>query len=187
MSIERDQKLIDAISNGSKKALETVYVENEDNFHGFAYKYIRSKEDISDIYGDSIIVFWENVLDGKLVKLSSKISTYLFSIGKYKILNYINKDKRKTDREIDFDIKDIDDQIENFELEPKELNDEEVLLEKYFDQLGEQCKKILVLFYIKELRIKEIQKKENYKSSDVVKSMKSRCLKKLKEIIEREG
>jgi DNA-directed RNA polymerase specialized sigma subunit len=56
-------------------------------------------------------------------------------------------------------------------------------LQKGLNQLGEQCKKILDLFYYQSKNLAAICKLLNYENTDVVKSQKSRCLKQLKQII----
>ncbi len=63
------------------------------------------------------------------------------------------------------------------------LSHEQKLLKKYFETLGEQCQKLLTMFYYRGLSIKEIIAEGGYNNANVVKSQKSRCLKTLKERI----
>src|SRR5690606_27383478 len=63
---------------------------------------------------------------------------------------------------------------------PKQL-----VLKKAFGSLGEQFKKLLELYYYEGLTIDEIQNYLGYSSKDVLKSQKTRCLKQLKEFVEK--
>jgi DNA-directed RNA polymerase specialized sigma subunit len=49
-------------------------------------------------------------------------------------------------------------------------------------KLGEQCQKVLTLFYYEEKKLDEIQSLLGYTNKDVLKSQKSRCLKQLKDL-----
>ena len=53
---------------------------------------------------------------------------------------------------------------------------------KSFEKLGQQCRKVLQLFYYDEKKLDEIQTLLGYTNKDVLKSQKSRCLKQLKEL-----
>ncbi|WP_109302593.1 RNA polymerase sigma factor [Aquimarina sp. AU474] len=175
--------LFESLKNGSDEAFKEVYQKNKSLFLSFARKYGLGQDDLLDIYQDSFITLYENIQDGKLVKLSSTLSTYLISIGKYKILDRLRKNKQNVNNELVLELANQkDDHLESFELETKELTPEEVLLEKYFNQLGEKCKAILVMFYYKKYSIREIMSAGKYNSENVVKSQKSRCLKTLKQL-----
>ncbi len=65
------------------------------------------------------------------------------------------------------------------------LTQEQILLRKYFKQLGEKCQQVLTLFYYRGLNIEEIVKQAGYNNANVVKAQKSRCLKTLKQLIKR--
>ena len=58
------------------------------------------------------------------------------------------------------------------------------LLQQFFMQLGNQCKKIITLFYYEEKRLDEIVELLGYENKEVAKSQKSRCLKQLKNLIQ---
>lgn len=175
--------LFESLKNGSDKAFKEVYQENRNKFLSFARKYGLEEQDLLDIYQDSYITLYENIVDGKLVKLSSSLSTYLMSIGKYKILDRLRKSKKQLHNETILDLSSqTDEYLTSFELENEELTTDEELLAKYFDQLGEKCKAILTMFYYKKYSIREIMTAGNYNSENVVKSQKSRCLKTLKQL-----
>ena len=75
------------------EALDAIYLLYKDEFVNFCRKFNISQDKILDIYQDSMIAFYENVVSGKLSEMSSTIKTYIFSIGKYSIYNMLKKKK----------------------------------------------------------------------------------------------
>jgi RNA polymerase sigma-70 factor (ECF subfamily) len=188
MSINQADILLDQLKRGDENVFRRVYEDNRDKFINYARKFSLPEEEIIDIYQDAYLIFYDNIMNGKLTKFTSSISTYLFSIGKYLILENLRKNKKGISKEYDLTIVgSLDLNIENFEIETKELTKEQELLFKYFNTLGKKCQELLNLFYYKGFTIKEILQTENYNSENVVKSQKSRCLKTLKERIKEDA
>ena len=143
-----------------------------------------SDDENIDIYQDAYIVFYENFTTGKMLELTSSVSTYLFSIGKYMILNQLRKNSKSVNSDLIMErVKDNNELFDESIAHDEPLTYEQELLQKHFDKLGEKCKKVLTLFYYRGFSIEEIMEAEGYNSENVVKSQKSRCLKTLKEFI----
>jgi RNA polymerase sigma factor (sigma-70 family) len=138
-----------------------------------------SEDDLSDIYQDTIIAFYENILSGKLTELTSSLKTYVFSIGKYSIYNKL----KKANKTITLDRQ----HLENLDLEAIDFQFEHTekssLVKEAMLKLGERCRKILVLFYYHSYSIEALKHELEYKNENVVRSHKSRCLKNLKDLI----
>ena len=182
MGKKPDLETFSALQQGSETAFKKVYQDNRTLFLNFAGKYGLNREDILDIYQDAYIAFYENICNGKLVTLKSSLSTYLIGIGKYMILERLRKNKQTLRNEALLRVRgSVDEEVASFEPGDEKLSPEEVLLQKYFNQLSETCQTILTLFYYKKYSIKQIMEAGNYNSENVVKSQKSRCLKTLKE------
>lgn len=174
----KEQRLIADLQNGNKAALAEVYTNFREEFVLFSKKYALPEDDALDIFQDSIIALFENAQKKKLDTLKSSVKTYLFAIGKYKIYKIL---KTRSTGESTLS----DEFIENLELNEPDTNDElTIKLQKAYKNLGEQCKKILRLSFYEGKTNEEIVEELNYTSKDVVKSQKSRCIKKLKELIE---
>ena len=172
------------LKQGSEQLFEQIYEENRAHFINFAKRYELRKDDVIDVYQDAFIIFYNNVMSGKLKTLTSSISTYLFSIGKYLIFDKLRKDHQKVSSEFDLArVGELDEVMTNIEIEEEGMTVEQELLSKYFATLGKQCQRLLTLFYYRGYNIKDIMKKENYNSENVVKSQKSRCMKTLKDKI----
>ena len=184
MERHSDQSLFEALKKGSELAFKKVYEDNRELFLNFARRYKLDDEEVLDVYQDTYVALYENIQNGKFSELKSSISTYLISIGKYKIMERLRKATKHTNDEfVLHNVENVDNEIEAFDIVNEELTPEQKLLKKYFEVLGEKCKQILTMFYYKQYKIKEIMLAGHYNSENVVKSQKSRCLKNLKEAI----
>ena len=176
--MNKESRLIKQIQSGDQKAIERIYTQYKTEFLHYSSRFSTRDEDAVDIYQDSIIVLYENILSGKLTSLTSSLKTYLFAIGKYKIYNSIK---------VKANVADFDEYAYFLENE----NDEEFLmreenineLQQAYQTLGSKCQEVVKLFYYENLTIEEIKDRLNYASKDVVKSQKSRCIKQIRELL----
>ncbi|MEA5401354.1 sigma-70 family RNA polymerase sigma factor [Arcicella sp. DC2W] len=159
------------------KAIEQVYKTHKKAFMTFGSKYGLVEDELLDVYQDTIIALIENIRKGHLNNLQVELKTYLFSVGKYLIFKRMNSIK-KTDTIIENLPKDF--VWEDFDDEKEELLSK---ISTNLKLLGEQCYKILTLFYYEEKKLDEIQKTLKYENKDVLKSQKSRCLNHLKKLL----
>ena len=140
MNTESD--IIKEIKSGNEKIIERIYNQHKKEFLVFASRLITSEEEALDIYQDSIVTMYENIVTGKLTTLTSSVKTYLFAIGKYKIYN-VQKVNSSTER------------LSDYEFLLKEKEDDDILIEdenvekiqKAYQQLGNRCQEVLKLFY----------------------------------------
>mgnify|MGYP000846828282 FL=1 len=174
--MSNNQELIEKIKNNDPKALHEFYNNNKTGFLLFFNRYNLNADDALDIYQDAIIALVENIKKGKIDSLQSSLTTYLFGIGKFMVFQKFKKEKRTIPTE---DFKNLEYEEEEVE---EEISIQIQLLQKAFDKIGEQCKKVLQLFYYEEKKLDEIQIELGYSNKDVLKSQKSRCLKQLKDL-----
>lgn len=172
------------LKEGSDKVLQLVYEDNRSKFLNFAKRYNLPNEDLVDIYQETYIAFYDNVMNGKITSFTSSISTYIISIGKYIIFDTLKKKKKTIHPDFDISILNNKDELtNNLDIETESLTTEQQLLYKYFATLGKKCKELLDLFYYRGFTIKDILEHTEYNSENVIKSTKSRCMKSLKERI----
>ena len=176
--MNKESRLIEQIQSGDQKALVKIYAEYKIEFLAYSSRFSISDEDAVDIYQDSMIVLYENILSGKLSSLTSSVKTYLFAIGKYKIYNTLKVKVTPVDFE-DYEFLIAEDDNEEFLLREKNIEQ----LQKAYHQLGKTCKEVIKLFYYENLTIEEIKDRLAYTSKDVVKTQKSRCIKQIKDIL----
>lgn len=131
-------------------------------------------EDAKDLFQESIIVLYEKLQDPNFT-LTSKVSTFLFSICKHKTLAELRK-LRKTSS--------IKEEIISHEDESSQLNDEEI--RRAIQELGHPCSELIAAFYYHQAKIKELQQEMGYSSENTAKQAKYKCMQRLKnELIQR--
>ena len=173
--IENERLLQKRIREDDKTALDFIYKEYKDGFINYALRYELDRDELEDIFQDSVIAVYQNLVIKKVVLKNSSLKTYLYGIGKNMIYSRFKK-KINTVAVID----NLTVEEEYFE---EEISEEQKLLAKHFSNLSESCKQILKLFYYRGFTVKEIVEVTDYKDENTVKSHKSRCLKGLKEKI----
>lgn len=174
-------KTILLLEKGDRNTLLAIYKEHKEPFYNYAQRFSISDEILQDIYHDATIALHENAIDGKLNEIKCSLKTYLFSIGKNMIYEQLRKEKKTVTldtstykEDYSYDVASYDTTLEN---------EEQKKVLQGLNQLGESCKKLLQLFYYRGFTIDEIKDKLNYNSTDVVKSMKWKCLKQLKIVV----
>ena len=173
-----EEPTLEQLRTGDAAAYAKIYEAYRGSFIGFARKYELSEDQILEVYQDSVVKLYENVMSGKLRTLTSTLKTYLFSIGKFKIYEHLRySQKRITRNELDFK----GEAFEQPDFEETTLSVRQVSLRKHFESLGARCKMLLTCFYLKGMSLKDIQEAEQYENINTVKAAKSRCMKQLKE------
>ena len=143
-----------------------------------------SKEEAADIFQDSIIVFYKNVQRGKITTLKSSIKTYLFGIGKNLLLHHFRAKKGIT---TDLD-KVAPLLFDNEQLPYEKLHRQErsQMIASLLQRMKDPCRSLILLFYFNRLSIRDIAEQMNYNSTDVVKTQKKRCVKRLRDYVDRQ-
>ena len=145
-------------------------------------RYRCSKDEAVEVYQDVILAFYENVMNGKIDTLSSKLQTYLFGIGKFILLKRFNRNTRHAEMiESSLKIAIPAEQAPGFALEKEERSDR---ILSAIRQLGENCRDLLIHIYYHKLSGEIVSERLGYKNPDVVKSQKSRCMKKLRSLVQ---
>jgi len=173
---DQTRKWIAATQKGDLSWFDQFYLENKDSFlHWASGEFSLPDEEMKDVYQQAVIVLYENLLVGKLNHLTSSIKTYLFGIGKNLLLKRVSK-KEIENRHLDR-VK------EHWLFQGIEIPDNSLIIDRVqleMKELKEPCQSILEMFYIESLSLEVITDKLDYRSSDVVKTQKSRCVKNLR-------
>ncbi len=162
------------------REIEHLYLEFRAEFLRNTAKYNLDEEQRVDIYQDAFIVLYE-LIKTHPDKVEKGVKNYLFGIGRNMILDRIKSEikERKVKEDMAQNVP-----IEAFEMPvDQQMNPLQKKMQKGLEQLSAGCREILVLFYFRQYSIAEIQTSMNHRSENVTKSHKSRCLKKLKELV----
>lgn len=180
VSFKRSEKeLLISIREGDQRVMEKVYLKYRKEFVSWSIgKYGISEEDALDHYQDTATIFFEKVMNGSVSEISSSLKTYLFAIGKNRILQQFDEQNRIEKHEVSL--------AEHYHF----ISEDEGLTHVYeqartrtmtmFNTLGDGCKEILKLFYFDKKSMSEIACLLGHKNEGVSRTTKKRCLEKLK-------
>ncbi len=147
-------------------------------------KYSLQEEEAFDAYSDTILQAINNIVSD-LFENRSSLKTYLYRIFANKCVDLIRK--KTTNKHSVYKTSPVSDMLMMLADPAKtvvqslmEKNDGEVLKHK-MAQLGENCKKLLTMF-ADGYNDKELAVIMEYKSADVVKTSRLRCLEKLRQL-----
>ena len=177
-----DQVVIEKIKSGDEDQLATIYKEHRSEFLFWVTKnYHCDLEEAKDAYQFSILALYENIASNKLVNLRSSVKTYIFAIGKNKILEKKKGDSRYTGDYDEFEIpmEEVSEEVEQKERDLK-------LVEQCLEKLGDPCRSMLELYYHNRMSMEEITNTLNYKNANTAKNLKYKCMNRLKRLFEEE-
>lgn len=164
--------------------LKEIYDQYRNEFVLWAMRHHScSAEEAREVFQQSMVIFYENVIHGKLTEITVQVKTYLFSIGKNKILEVLRKRGKA--------ILHVEDQIySESDMQGHEIDDEFEdrlkMVEDSMFKMGDPCKSILKYYYYHKKTMKEISEIMGYKNDVTVKNLKYKCLKRLKQIFNSE-
>ena len=177
-----DAELIAAIGDVRElnKAILFLYQQYSGITSSFIIGYGGSRQDAEDVFQETVVSFIEIVKKGKY-RMEASIKTFLVSVAKNIWLNEVKKRERSGQRDKLFESNrdqteaDVSDHISDLE-KKRQLRD-------LVYQLGEPCRKILLLFYYEDLSMKEIVDHLPYENEQVVRNKKYKCLQQLTGLI----
>ena len=172
--------IIARIKSGDEKSFYDLYRTYRDSFVDWAtFSYNITPEDTKDIYQETFVILWINIHEGRLTHLSVDIKTYIYSIGKHLIINFI----KKKSRSVTFDPA----ELINLSYHPFEMTDERDhnrrMVEEHLSKLNEKERRILEMYYLEEKDMRTIANELGYKNADVAKKRKYEVFKKLAGIV----
>ena len=167
------------LSSGETEWLNDFYKENRSAFLQWGEKkFSLERDDLLDIYQNAMIVLYENIKHNRIDGLQSSVTTYLYGIAKNLVYKYYRKNELINRHEVR-----LSEHYQFLSSNNAELETYYNTLHKALNNMKEPCKTIINLFYIRGLKLSMVASKLNYSSTDVLKTQKSRCLKKLKDLV----
>jgi RNA polymerase sigma factor (sigma-70 family) len=166
-----EKEIFERICKGDEKALEFLYQKYYRMMTKLVITNSGTEDEARDVYQDALIVFWQKATSGNLV-LTSKMSTYIYSICQNLWRKELDRKKRLSNEEKDTSVT-LD----------TDSSEREKILAKCIDQLGETCKKVLMFYYFEEMSMQDIADKLGFANTDTAKTKKYKCKKKLDELV----
>lgn len=152
-------------------------------------RYDIPEEDCKDIFQESFIILYNNIHIGKLMNMTSSLSTYFISICKNKAMEHLRKSSKvmSSDSEMTLSLMDgvineekidailaLDDGDEAIQKQKEEL------VKRIVKDLPSPCNMLLWGFYRDNLSMRSLAEMFNYSSESSVKVTKHRCCEKFR-------
>jgi len=177
-----DTELVANLRSGGRMD-ETIKAIYRDYFNGLSWYVMNnsgSRQDAEDVFQEVVVSFIELVQKDKF-RGESTVKTFLFSLNRNAWLNELKRRGRALAREEKYEkgqdetVTDVSHLIVNRESKQQLMD--------LIAQLGQACKKILVLFYYENLSMKEMLDALEYENEQVVRNKKYKCMKQLEQML----
>ena len=180
-----DHNIIQEIIEGRDETLRKLYRTCRRDFMAWAKSHFNLDESIlEDAFQDALEVFYRNVITGKLTSLDAPLKNYLVGIGRFKLLQYLEKNSRIEYPENigDEKVQSVEDFLENIietEIETERLSK----LKGAFEHLSETCQLLVTKRFYEEKSIGQITDEMQYENQNTTSAALSRCIKNLKKLL----
>ncbi len=177
-----EQNILEQLAQGRQQPIADAYKLYRDEFvHWACNRFQVSEEEAKDIFQEVMVAFYQNAVSRKLTELTSDLKTYLFGIGKFKLINLQKKNNRTVTLS--------GDELIKLSVNPIEMNDEneynKKVIQENLKHLSDKEQALLKLYYEEGMDMKTIAEKLGYKNADVAKKTKYEAFKKLAGLVKK--
>ena len=178
-----DSPIFDIKANNQRK-ITALFNEHKAPFINYSIKNFKLKKgDAENIYQEAFLALHQNVQNGKLTNLTVPLRTYLFQIGKNKIYDFFKRAGKEVDIVCLLHLITSENELGDFDLiyedEDSDSERKKLIVYNTVSEMGSPCKEVLFYYFWDDKSMKEIAELMNYSSSDVAKTQKSKCMKKI--------
>lgn len=159
-------------------ALVYLYQQHRDAVEGFLKGRGAKKEEVEDVFQEGIICMVLNIQEGRF-KGKSSIKTYLYAIAKQILFKKQQKKQPVLGLEFEFQEEELDVSGDQLLL----TQEQQLELEKVLGQLSPKCRTALRMWAM-HYSMKEISQELGFSNEQVARNHKSRCLKRIQQIME---
>lgn len=167
----KDSEILKRISRGDERILDHLYKKYYRMMTKVVLSNSGTEEEAKDVYQEALLAFWQKASSGKLV-LTSKISTYLYSIC-------LNQWRKELDRKSRLS----SEEVEGEEFQSHDDKERLRIVQECIGELGDVCREVLMYYYFDGMGMKEIAERMNFSNTDTAKTKKYKCKKKLDSLI----
>ena len=177
-TLKKKHALILSIQKNDQSVLKQLYQTVYPKAKFYVLKNNGNEEQAKDVFQEAFIACWKNVKENK-VDFDSNLEAYLFTITKNKWMDYLRSAAYKKTVNINGII-----EISSYHEEEKVENGQDTeinLMRNALEQLGEPCRKLLLLYYFERLSMKQIAIQFGIDNASA-KNKKYRCMQALRTI-----
>lgn len=184
--MERAKKkppLLLPIPENREQFLKDLYQKFREEFFAWSSReFSGTKSEAADVFQDAVIIFYQNIISGKVQHLEVTVKTYLFGIGKKLWLKKLNQEKNRERLKLEKRYKLSYLPPHNYSYQ-NEKHPQKDLIEVTIKKLGDTCQKIITLFYYYKYSVDAIKEELNLASAVSVRNRKRQCMLQLKKLI----
>nr|WP_299074225.1 sigma-70 family RNA polymerase sigma factor [uncultured Allomuricauda sp.] len=174
---ETNYQLTTAFKNNNQKVMQMVYQNTFPKFRNHVLKNSGDETQAKDVFQEAFIACWKNIKANKLQE-NSNVVGYLFTIAKNKWTDHLRSSTFKKTL--------VSSTIPHLKVVYEENDTDEEVLEKQYDilqsalqKLGNNCKKLLHLFYFERKSMDSISMELQLTPAST-RNQKYRCMEKLR-------
>ncbi len=177
-----DSELVANLRAGKRmdETIKTIYRNHFDSLGWYVMNNSGSRQDAEDVFQEVVVAFIDLVQKDKF-RGESTVKTFLYSLNRHTWLNELKRRGRALAREEKYEKGQERTLPDTSHLMADREGRAEVM--RLLGELGETCRKILLLFYYENLSMKEILEATEYENEQVVRNKKYKCLKQLEQTI----
>lgn len=177
-----DSELLANIRSGRKmdETIKAIYRAHFESLCWHIQNNNGSRQDAEDVFQEVVVNFIDLVQKDKF-RGDSSVKTFLFSLNRFTWLNELKRRGRALAREEKYEKGQERVELDTSHFIAEREGKAEVL--RLVSELGETCRKILLLFYYENLSMKDILEATDYENEQVVRNKKYKCLKQLEQMI----
>lgn len=148
----KEREWIQRIANGESEAEQELLLFFDERIDRWVRNKIgKNAEDVEDLKQEIRIAIIKSLREGKFDQTQGKLGSYIYSIVRHKVADYLKSPKRSESMGFDIDIPDISDP--QTEIEQQERLE---ALRKHLERLPRKYKEVLYLRYFLDRSISEI-------------------------------
>ena len=182
-----DSQLLLGITQNDEQAWRHIYHNMRMGFASILIQefatYRLQKQDIEDIFQESLLILMNKIKSGgMIIPREGAIFSYLVQIGKFTACNFLRKRNHLSSADA-VTILDKQHYVAEGDMATQEKQEaQNEFLDRVFDSMPAECKRLLMLFYWEHKPMDDIASILGMRNADSAKTKKSKCMNKFKEI-----
>jgi RNA polymerase sigma factor (sigma-70 family) len=172
-----DARILDQIRKGDEVALVELYRQHRNTVRALVRRNSGTEADADDLLQEALVTLWERVRSGRF-HYSARLGTFIYATARNMWLRRLARAGRESPT-LAFDPPGDDPSPLDLLIEGEEAE----IVRNALEQLGEPCRKLLLLYYWEEESMESIAALMGMANADTVKSRKYQCKKALEALI----
>jgi RNA polymerase sigma factor (sigma-70 family) len=170
-----DARILDLIRKGDEEALVALYESNRKAIAVYITRNNGTSDDADDMLQEALVILWERIRSGRF-EYTAQLNTFIYGTVKNLWSHRLRQKKRFSSAEINPDEHE-DDTLSILDIMIETERAE--MVRSALKTIGEQCRRLLLLFYWEEKSMEEIAGQLGFANASTAKAKKYQCKKAL--------